>query len=58
MNNSSVLTIEKILVTFRLDPEIYDRVREKVYLKKSEKRGYSINEYLTEMVVRDYKGKK
>lgn len=34
MNKSRVSTYEKISVPLRLPPEIYKKVREKVYLKK------------------------
>lgn len=55
MNKSRVSTYEKISVPLRLPPEIYRKVREKVYLKKEELRGYSINEYLTELITKDLK---
>lgn len=53
MNKSDVLTVEKIMLPLRLAPEIYDKVRNKVHEVKSDKRGYSINEYLTELIVKD-----
>ncbi len=56
MNNSKVMTAEKIMLPLRLPPEVYKRVRNKVNLKKEDVRGYSINEYLTELITRDLEG--
>ena len=53
MNKSDVITYEKVLMSLRLPPEVYQKVREKVYLEKNKNRGYSINEYITELIVKD-----
>ena len=56
MNNSKTPTAEKTMLPLRLSPEIYKKIRDKVNKKKDEKRGYSINEYLTELIVHDLEG--
>lgn len=57
MNNSKVSTQEKIMLPLRLPPEVYQKLRKKVNAKKDEIRGYSINEYLTELVQKDLEDK-
>lgn len=58
MNNSKVSTQEKVMLPLRLPPEVYQKVRNKVNAKKDDVRGYSINEYLTELVMKDLGVKK
>jgi len=58
MNDSGVLTYEKVMLTFRLSPELYNQMRKKVNIKKDEVRSYSINQYLTELVMKDLAKKK
>lgn len=58
MNNSKVPTVEKTMLPLRLPPELYKKIRSKVNQKKEDIRGYSINEYLTELIVRDLGGEK
>ena len=58
MNTSKVSTQEKIILPLRLPPEIYQKIRKKVNTKKDKVRGYSINEYLTELVIKDLEGKR
>ena len=55
MNNSGTPTYEKILIPVRLPPEIYEKVMERVHLKKKKHRGYSMNQYLTELLCKDLK---
>lgn len=57
MNKSDVITYEKVMLPLRLSPELYQKVREIVYLEKDKNRGYSINEYLTELIEQDLKDK-
>lgn len=57
MNKTDVISYEKIMMSLRLPPEVYHKVREKVYLQKDKNRGYSINEYITELIVRDLEKK-
>ncbi len=58
MNKSDVITYEKVMMTLRLPPELYHKVREKVYLEKDKTRGYSINEYITALIEQDLRGKR
>ncbi len=58
MNKSKVATYEKIALPLRLPRDVYQKVREKVYIKKESLRGYSINEYLTDLIIKDLKTKK
>lgn len=57
MNKSDVLTAEKIMLPLRLSPDIYNKVRKTVNDKKNKERGYSINQYLTELITRDLEEK-
>ena len=58
MNNSKISTREKVMLPLRLPPDVYQKVRRKVNTKKDDIRGYSINEYLTELVMKDLGVKK
>lgn len=53
MNKSSTPTYQKIMIPLRLPPEIYHRMMDEVQKKKKEERGYSVNQYLTEILSRD-----
>ncbi len=53
MNNSQVKTDEKTMLPLRLPPDLYNKIRKKVYIKKEKNRGYSINEYITELIIKD-----
>ena len=53
MNNSGTPTYEKVLIPVRLPPELYEKVMEQVHQKKKEHRGYSMNQYLTELLTKD-----
>ena len=57
MGNCGTPTYEKILIPVRLPPEIYEAVIEQVHLKKKKQRGYSMNQYLTELIRKDLQGK-
>ncbi len=57
MNKSNVLTVEKIMLPLRLSPDIYNKVRKAVNDKKNKERGYSINQYLTELITKDLESK-
>ncbi len=58
MNCSEIPTVEKIMLPVRLPPELYKKLRNKVNQGKNQKRGYSINEYLTELIRKDLEGEK
>ena len=55
MNKSEIPTYQKIMLPVRLSPEVYYEMMEKVHAKKKDERGYSINQYLTELIVKDLK---
>ena len=57
MNKSSTPTYQKIMIPLRLPPEIYHRMMDEVQKKKKEERGYSVNQYLTEILSRDLEEK-
>ena len=57
MNKTNTITYEKVTIPLRLPPEIYNQMVDKVHDKKKEERGYSINQYLTELLTKDLKRK-
>ena len=58
VNKSNIPTYQKIMIPLRLPPEIYNQMMDKVQERKKEERGYSINQYLTEILSKDLEGKK
>lgn len=58
MNNCGTPTYEKVLIPVRLPPEIYAEVMELVHQQKKTHRGYSMNQYLTELLLRDLNEKR
>ena len=58
MNKSNTPTYEKIMIPLRLPPEIYNRMMDEVQRKKKDERGYSVNQYLTEILIKDLEEKK
>ena len=57
MNKTTTPTHEKIMIPLRLPPEIYSRMMDEVQKKKKDVRGYSVNQYLTEILTKDLEGK-
>ena len=57
MNKSSTPTYEKIMIPLRLPPEIYARMMEEVQRKKKDERGFSVNQYLTDILIKDLEEK-
>lgn len=57
MNKTKTPTYEKIMIPLRLPPEIYDRMMDEVQKKKKDERGYSVNQYLTDILTKDLEGK-
>ena len=57
VNKSSTPTYQKIMIPLRLPPEIYHRMMDEVQKKKKDERGYSVNQYLTEILTKDLKEK-
>lgn len=45
------------MIPLRLPPEIYEQMMEVVQKKKKKERGYSVNQYLTEILSKDLKEK-
>ena len=58
MNKSNIPTYEKIKILLRLPPDIYHRMMDEVQKKKKDERGYSVNQYLTDILTKDLEGKK
>ena len=58
MNKSDTPTNQKIPIPLRLPPELYEQMMEVVQKKKKKERGYSVNQYLTEILAKDLKEKK
>jgi len=57
VNKSDTPTYQKIMIPLRLPPEIYRRMMEEVQKKKKDERGYSVNQYLTEILSKDLEEK-
>ena len=57
MNKSNTPTYEKIMIPLRLPPEIYSRMMDEVQRRKKDERGYSVNQYLTEILTKDLEDK-
>ena len=57
MNKSNTPTNEKIMIPLRLPPDIYHRMMDEVQKKKKDERGYSVNQYLTDILTKDLEGK-
>ena len=57
MNKTKTPTYEKIMIPLRLPPDIYNQMMDKVQRKKKDERGYSVNQYLTEILAKDLKEK-
>ena len=58
MNKSNTPTNEKIMIPLRLPPDIYHRMMDEVQKKKKDERGYSVNQYLTDILAKDLEEKK
>ena len=58
VNKSDTPTKQKISIPLRLPPEIYEQMMELIHERKKEERGYSVNQYLTEILAKDLKEKK
>ena len=57
MNKSNTPTYEKIMIPLRLPPEIYSRMMDEVQRRKKGERGYSVNQYLIEILTKDLEDK-
>ena len=57
MNKTKTPTYEKIMIPLRLPPDIYNRMVDEVQRRKKDERGYSVNQYLTDILTKDLKEK-
>ena len=57
MNKSDTPTKQKVSIPLRLPPELYEQMMEVVQKKKKKERGYSVNQYLSEILAKDLKEK-
>ena len=57
MNKTDTPTYAKIMLPLRLPPDIYQRMMDAVQKKKKGERGYSVNQYLTEILMKDLEEK-
>lgn len=53
MNKSNTPTSEKIMIPLRLPPKLYDKMMAEVHKRKKKKRGYSVNELLTDILEKE-----
>lgn len=58
MNKSKTPTSEKIGIPLRLEPELYEKMMDRVQKEKKNQRGYSVNQLLTELLEEELKEKK
>ena len=58
VNKSDTPTKQKVSIPLRLPPELYEQMMELIHERKKEERGYSVNQYLTEILAKDLKEKK
>ena len=58
MNKSETPTKQKVPIPLRLPPELYKQMMELIHERKKEERGYSVNQYLTEILIKDLEEKK
>ena len=57
VNKSDTPTKQKIPIPLRLPPELYEQMMELIHERKKEERGYSVNQYLSEILAKDLKEK-
>lgn len=58
MNKSKTPTSEKIGIPLRLEPDLYEKMMDRVQKEKKNQRGYSVNQLLTELLEKELKEKK
>lgn len=58
MNKTKTPTSEKIGIPLRLEPELYEKMMDRVQKEKKNQRGYSVNQLLTELLEEELKEKK
>ena len=55
MNKTKTPTSEKIGIPLRLEPELYEKMMDRVQKEKKKQRGYSVNQLLTELLEKEFK---
>ena len=58
MNKSGIPTRQKVMIPLRIPMELYTEMVEAVHTAKKDDRGYSMNQYLTDLVEKDLHAKK
>ena len=58
MNKNKTPTSEKIGIPLRLEPELYEKMMDRVQKEKKNQRGYSVNQLLTELLEKELNEKK
>ena len=58
MNNSNTPTHQKIMIPLRLPREVYEQMIEEVHKRKKIDRGFSVNQYLSDLLTKDLGKKK
>ena len=58
MNTSGTITYEKVKLTLRLPPEVYNLMMDHIHEVQKDCRAYSVNQYLTDLIIDDLKNKK
>lgn len=58
MNKTKTPTSEKIGIPLRLEPELYEKMMDRVQKEKKNQRGYSVNQLLTELLEKELNEKK
>ena len=58
MKKTKTPTSEKIGIPLRLEPELYEKMMDRVQKEKKKQRGYSVNQLLTELLEKELNEKK
>lgn len=58
MNTTDIITYEKIMLPLRLPPETYEKMMDHVQKKKKQQRGYSVNQFMTDLIEKELKNGK
>lgn len=58
MNNTQTPTEEKVMIPVRVPREVYRTMMDMIHRKKEDDRGYSMNQYLTDLIEADLFHKK
>ena len=53
MNKSTTPTSKKLGIPLRLEPELYEKMMDRVHKEKKNQRGYSVNQLLTELLEKE-----